>query len=149
MITKFLLAVFILILAAALQENILIGGVVPNFVFAALTVFVFFVSDFFYYSLLVLFAAALLKFYPGFDFATAIFILVFVGIFWLRQYLPWRAFIGFIFLSALSTAGFYLLSDPGFIYAEYRVFLLELLYNLIAGFILLAMLHDEKKERRV
>lgn len=140
MFKKKLILFFIVICFSFLQTvDFSVFGVKPNFALAAIIVASFFISDIWESLLLAAIAALILKFSPGFNNEILIFFLIVVVAIIIKKYLPWRSTINLIFLIAATTLLFYVFSAPALIISI--LFLKELLYNIIAGFIIFAVLN--------
>ena len=150
---KVLLAVFLIVMAGFLQNTNLINiaGIKPNLTLAILSTLAFFVTESAYYLLLVLIAVWFLRFESGLEFATSVFALVLLLVFWVRNFLPGKPFFNNLLLIALSTLLFNLVIDFKFFGGDFFTVLIEMLYNIILGglafFALSRLFKDEKKFR--
>lgn len=137
----------ILVAVAALLQQIPgfgIGGVRPNLVLIVVLALSFVTRGFLEY--LILLAAAAVFINPGLK-VTGAFLAVVLIAYFFSKLLPWRALLSYLFLLALSTTGFYLLTAVSFIRKSPSLFFQELFYNLVIGglfFIILSRFYEKR-----
>lgn len=130
--------IFLLLAVAWLQgANFYIFGVKPNWILAVFVALVFVIIDFWFFAMLVFLTSAALRFQPDFSWELTSLVLIALTVFFLVRRLPWKESVNFFILMVFGSAVFYLLINPAIFYVRPGVFLLELVYNLILGFILL------------
>ncbi len=116
-----------------------IFGVKLNLALAAVIAASFFVANLWEGLLLVVLAALILKFAPGFESEILIFSLIGAGAILIKKYLPWHYFFSNLILIILGTFIFYLFLAANLILTT--IFLKELVLNLIAGTLIFALLN--------
>ncbi len=116
-----------------------IFGIKPNLALISIIATSFFTIDLLEGLLLVLLAALILKFSPGFEKEILFFSLIGLGAIIIKNYLPWHYYLNNIFLIILGTFIFYLLLAHNLILSS--VFLKEVLLNLIFGIVLFVFLN--------
>lgn len=147
-IRHFLILVSVVVFSAFIQSlDIAVLGVKPNFVLAAFAATLFFVQEI-WESIFLLSAASLfLKFSPHPDKEILLFFGIGVLTIIIARYLPWQPLINYLVLVFVYTLIFYLLLFPLMIIS--RIFIQEVLYNLLAGsavfFLLSRLKWGEKK----
>ncbi|MEK7168342.1 MAG: hypothetical protein AAB707_01355, partial [Patescibacteria group bacterium] len=112
-------------------------GVKPNLALAVVIAASFFIASFWEGFLLVVLAALILKFSPGFAMEILVFALIGTGAIIIKNYLPWRNFLNNLFLVAAGTFVFYLILSPDLILSA--IFAKELFLNLVAGISIFAL----------
>jgi len=113
-------------------------GVKPNLALAVLIAISFFIANLWEGFLLVLLAALILKFAPGFEKGILTFSLIAAAGLIVKKYLPWRYFLSNLILIGIGTFIFYLFLNPNLIISV--IFLKEIVLNLVAGIIIFAFL---------
>lgn len=119
--------------------NFAIFSVKPNLALVAIIIVAFFIANIWEVFLLVILSALILKFSPGFSGEILIFSLITFTAIVIRKYLPWHLIINILFLIIVATVFFYIFSAPGLIISI--IFLKELVYNIIIGFLIFIVLH--------
>lgn len=115
-----------------------ISGVLPNLALATTITSFFFISYFWQGILISILASLILKFSPGFEIEILVFFLICLIVLLLKKYSWWHNFFTNLFFIALGTLVFYLLLEINFI--PTAVFFKELIFNLIAGVLIFAIL---------
>jgi len=113
-------------------------GVKPNLALAVVIAASFFIASFWEGFLLVVLAALILKFSPGFAMEILVFALIGVGAIIIKNYLPWRNFLNNLFLVVAGAFIFYLILSPNLILSA--IFAKELFLNAVAGISIFALL---------
>jgi hypothetical protein len=117
-------------------------GVKPNLALAVVVAVSFFIVNgqwsIIKGFLLVVLAALILKFSPGFTPEILVFALTGVGALIIKNYLPWRNFLNNLFLVVAGTFIFYLILSPNLILSA--IFAKELFLNIVAGISIFAFL---------
>ena len=125
------------IFASLLQAGgVMIGGIIPNFAFAAVLTGIFFVQRLEEGLVLVASAALVLKFAPGFSQEIAVFSAVCLIALLIKDYLPGRITVNATALVGGATALFYAINDPSFLASSF--FIREFFINM--GFALACLL---------
>lgn len=138
------MGIIIVALAAVVQYNVMIAGVTPNLLFAALIALAFCISDFTAYALIAVFGVLVMRAVPGFSLAAFFALLLFWGAFWVRRALPWRTPLNALALLLAVPIAWYLVTDAIFLFTG--TFLMELGYTVVAGFLILFVCHDENEQ---
>lgn len=127
---------FIVILAVIQGSDFSVFGVKPNLILAVLVALVFLDLSLPAYLFLLTAALFLIRWRPDLDISLLALFVAAVGSRLARSILPWRDGISLLVLIVGSTAVFYFIADPGFIYYQPAIFIQEVLYNTITAFVL-------------
>jgi len=139
MLKLFLIVLLVGLLTFLQAFGFSLFGTKPNLALAAVIAASFFVANLWEGFLLVVLAALILKFAPGFESEILIFSLIGAGAVLIKKYLPWHYFFGNLILIILGTFIFYLFLSANLILTT--IFLKELILNLIAGTLMFALLN--------
>lgn len=132
---KFGIALIFTAVAGFLQNTNLVnlGDIKPNLTLVVLIALSFFMTNFFYYLILVLVAGIFLKFEAVFELNNLAFTLILFAVYWLERKLPGRPFLNNVLLIAVSTLVFYALVDFTFLNSYPLTVFKEMVYNIILG----------------
>ncbi len=141
--------IFLAVLFALLQNTnfLSLGGIKINLALILLLALAFIVRNWMEYSCLIILVSILLKVEAGWDWNVIVFILVILGVYFLKKFLPWQILLNYLFSVFLSTLVLYLLLDWHFIQNNFIIFFKELTYNMIFGallYLILARFYGEK-----
>ncbi|MDP2696436.1 MAG: hypothetical protein Q8O87_04300 [bacterium] len=134
------LATGLLIVSASMIQStnfLVVGGAKPNLVLAALAVLAILNWPLIEYLTWMLVAAILLKFSPILSWISVVFLITAVKMFFINRFLPWSRYLSGIVVIISGTAVFYILGAPIFLYHQWPTVLLELVYNVVVGVILI------------
>ena len=135
--TKFFLDLILISIISLVQSLSLVvfNGVKPNLVLAALIVLIFYERSLGSYLILVFVSLAFLNYSALISKEVAVFGLLMLSAFYFKKYLSENLFLYSFFLTAILTSLFYLIIDPKFIFYNFNIFSLELMYNVVASLI--------------
>lgn len=139
MLKLFILALLIILLTGLQSFGFFVFSIKPNLALVSVIAASFFVANLWEGFLLVVLAALILKFAPGFEREILIFSLIGAGAILVKKYLPWHYFFSNLILIILGTFIFYLFLAANLILTT--IFLKELVLNLIAGTLIFALLN--------
>jgi len=134
---KFFLDI-VLVSAVSLGQSlslITFYGVKPNFALAVLAVLALSAKEFWKYLILVLASLVFLNYTIIISKEIFSFGALMMLAFYLKKYLSENIFLNSFLLVFALTMLLYLLIDPGFIFNNFNIFILELFYNALAGLI--------------
>lgn len=120
-----------------------IFGVKPNLALTAVVVASFFVANIWEGLVLILLAALFLKFNAVFSLDIVAFSLIGTAALIFKKYLIWQPLINCLILIGLASLGFYLFLSPSLILS--RIFLQEIIYNIILGLLVFVLLRWLKR----
>jgi len=139
----YVLGLFLLTLGGFIQglPGFSVLGIVPNLVFATLIIFAFFWQNFGTYLSLALIGALTLRFGSIFSLEMLVFLLVILGIFFLRvKSFAARSLLAPLFVF-FGTLVLYLGLDPSFFLQNFALILSEAIYNSFYGLGLFGLLY--------
>jgi hypothetical protein len=133
-----LAAVLLVLIVSGLQHQHLfaIAGIRPNLALVALTVLAFFIEDLAVYTLLVVLACIGIRFQPGISPEIAVFALVAMLAFFIKQRAVWPGISGTAILLLLGTLTIYAFIAPSFLFGSFAIVLSEAVYNIVLGLVL-------------
>lgn len=137
---RYFVSVLLIVVLSFLQAaGFSIFGVKPNLALMAVIAASFFIADIWEGFLLVLISALILKFGPAVgNKDVLIFSLLGALAVLLRNRLPWQATINFLVLIILGAFCFYLILSPSLFLSS--ILLKEIVYNVISGMLVFALL---------
>ena len=132
-----------LVVVVGLMQNttlVNIAGVKPNLILVLLLFFIPLTANFYEYLVLLLVAGSVLNLGGSFNGNVVVLLVALVFAYLIHRRLLWAKYFNNLILIALSTALFYVLSSPSFIYENWDIVLREIIYNLILGSVLILLL---------
>jgi hypothetical protein len=129
---RLIVAILVLFLACGLQFLLGSAGVFVNLILTSLISFAFF-FDFFEMAVFVLFAIFVVNWQPAFSVEIALFIAIPFAAFAFHKFFAWSAWAAIPVMIVGGFFVFYLVVAPGAFFANFPVFVLDLLGSLIFG----------------
>lgn len=136
---RYFATTLLLLLAGLLQSTdfLSVGGVKPNWLLVVIILLVITGRPLLEYVMWSLLATFLLRFSPEpLLWHQLAFLMTVMAIFILNKFLPWSHYINLMAAVIISTALFYLLLSPNFIWQHWTIVIGEIIYNLIVVSIL-------------
>ena len=125
----------ILVAAAAILQiaGVSIAGITPNFFLIALCIAALGSKDFLSFGIVMIIGLIIIRFQPGMPWQSLVVAGFGAALFLIKRYLPWLEIFTVVFGLATLTILFYLVVDPGFLFKNYPVVFIEMLYNIGIG----------------
>lgn len=136
-IGRFILATSLIVILGLLQNTdlLMIAGVKPNLLLAALIAIAFFVEDVWLFSFFILLSDILLKVRGFLVPEILVFTLLAMTAAWAAARWHTQPILNNAFLIAIFTVLFYVLTSPSYLVAHFGLLVIELIYNLVIGVI--------------
>ena len=143
----FITNIVLVFLFGSIQSFSLISfyGVKPDLLLSLLTVLMFSTKNFWQYLILVLTGIISLKYSGSITRELAIFGIIMLIAFYFKKYIAEYEFLSIFSATIILTTALYVVIDCGFIINNFYYFILELIYNVLAGIIFWLILDTAAK----
>lgn len=122
-----------------------IAGIKPNLLLVLLLFSIPLTANSYEYFILLLIAGLVLNLGSGLNGGVVALLITLILAYLIHRHFLWAKYLGSLMLIALSTAVFYVLASPSFIYEHWDVVLGEIAYNLILGSLLILLFFPNRR----
>lgn len=117
-----------------------IQGISLNLVLVSVAASALLLKNFWQYLLVAALGVSILKFYPGWDRESLVLAAVFIAIFIIKRFLPWRSYVNLFFLVFCGALAIYALIDFNYLVENYLLVAAEIIYDFLFAWIFYALL---------